>query len=741
MSSDNTNVEITKILFKLLKNHEWDKFKDYIDKNSEIDLNIRDNSNNYLIHYIILYNKPDLLNLLLSRNAKLDINDSDGRNILYISIKYNYLDIIEIIFKYENKNLGITISDMNDSNGIYPIHYCIEFKNYDALILFKKYKKSFNELDFLDNLPLHYAIKTNDMNIFKIILQETNDINFQTKQGETALHLACNFQQVEMIKELLNRKADVNIQDFSNELSPIMYSVLMNNNEMFYLLFKDSDISLQDLSGNNILHYLIYEKNYSLIDKILERKIDLDISNIQGIIPLHLLLLNYDETKNNIDKFNFDYILENTNLNIQDNEGNSSFLLLCMKNLWKKLKNLKSKKFYNHLLKNKEGIDALDYIKEEDKDEFYEMISKSYLDYVRSRKYKNYNNEIYNICKKELKYKNYNLLKKYLDIDFESKLKKSDNDICIDSIKILLKNKKLNYPEGIKNYCIDLSIFNKNVNFITYTGTTLDVLFGLIYLSITFENVTTSLSTDFIENSDLNNYYLNEKNKKIRREDFNNFEIIWDSNKIFYPTSLDFIINKFKNDRNKKFLIIPIGIELENGSHSNILIYDKNSNSIERFESNGSSFPYKFNYNPLELDKILESKFLSIFSDCKYYYPKDFLPKIGFQLLESYDHFKTKKIGDPGGFCAVWCIWYSYMRIKYDMLDNKKLVLKLIQKIKETNISYKNIVRNFAKLIIDIRDKYLSESKVDINIWLNSSYDINYYNDLILKLKQLISSL
>ena len=51
MSSDNTNVEITKILFKLLKNHEWDKFKDYIDKNSEIDLNIRDNSNNYLIHY------------------------------------------------------------------------------------------------------------------------------------------------------------------------------------------------------------------------------------------------------------------------------------------------------------------------------------------------------------------------------------------------------------------------------------------------------------------------------------------------------------------------------------------------------------------------------------------------------------------------------------------------------------------------------------------------------------------
>ena len=67
-----------------------------------------------------------------------------------------------------------------------------------------------------------------------------------------------------------------------------------------------------------------------------------------------------------------------------------------------------------------------------------------------------------------------------------------------------------------------------------------------------------------------------------------------------------------------------------------------------------------------------------MFHFCKYYYPKDFLPKIGFQLLETYDHYKTKKIGDPGGFCAVWCIWYSFMRVKYSMLSRRKLTTKLI---------------------------------------------------------------
>ena len=734
-------MSINNVLFKLLKSHEWGKFEDLINKTEDLDLNIRDNSNNYLIQYIILYNKSDLLNLILSKNAKIDVNDSDGRNIIYIPIKYNYLEIIEIILKYEIKNLGISISDMSDTNGLYPIHYCTIFKNLDALKLFKKYKRSFNEIDFFDNLPLHYAIKSKEINIFKFILKESNEINFQTKQGETPLLLSCNFEQIEMLKELLNNGADVNIQDYESELTPLMYSVLINNYEMFNLLIEKSDISLQDVNGNNILHYIIYEKNYSLIDVILEKKIDLDISNIKGDLPLHLLLINFEDTKNNIDKFNFIYFLENTNLNIQDNDGNSCFLLLCINNLWKKLKNLKPKKNYKYLLNNKEGSDALDYILEEEKDEFFEMIALSYLDYIRSRKDIHFNNEIYNICKKEIKYNDYDVLKNYLDLNFKSNLKKNENDICIKSIKYLLKNKKLKYPEKIKNYCIDLSNFNNKVDFITYTGTTLDILFGLIYLCQNFNNITTTLTTDFIENSDLNNYYLNEKNKKISREDFVNFEIIWDSNKIFYPTSLDFIINKFKNDAQKKFLIIPIGIELENGSHSNILIYNKDYNSIERFESNGSSFPYKFNYNPIKLDELLRSKFLNIFSDCKYFYPNDFLPKIGFQLLETYDHFKTKKIGDPGGFCAVWCIWYSYMRIKYDMLDNKKLVIKLIQKIKETNISYKNIVRNFAKKIIDIRDKYLLESKMDINIWLNGSYDLNLYNDLILNIKKLLINL
>ena len=282
-------MSINTTLFKLLKNHEWNKFKEIIDKTDEIDLNIRDNSNNYLLQYVILYNKPELVELLLKKNAKIDINDSDGRNILYNPIKYNYCKIIDLLLKYENNNIGVSITEMYDTNGLCPIHYCVIFKNLDALKLFKDNKKSFNELDNNDNIPLHYAIKSKNIDIFSLILEESKEIDFQTKQGETVLHLACNFEQKEMLKMLLKKNADVNVQDFTNEITPLMYSVIMNDNEMFDLLIEKSNITLQDINGNNILHYIIHEKNYSFINKILDLKIDLNISNIHGSLPLHLL--------------------------------------------------------------------------------------------------------------------------------------------------------------------------------------------------------------------------------------------------------------------------------------------------------------------------------------------------------------------------------------------------------------------------------------------------------------------
>jgi len=736
--------DINNKLFKLLKNHEWDEFKTIIENTKNIDLNIRDNSQNYLIQYAIIYNKYDLVNFLVNKGCKIDIFDSDGRNILFNPIKYNYIKVIDYILEFENKNIGISISDMQDNIGYNPIHYAIIFKNLDAIDIFIKYKRSFDDTDFENNTPIHLAVKTKNIHVFNKIMEHIKDINFQTDQGETALHLACNFDQKEMVKILIENNANVNIQDYETQIIPLMYSILQNDYEIFDILIEKTNLELQDINGNNSLHYCIIEKNYEFIDKIIDKNIDPNITNIYGKTALHIILENYDNNYDLLHKFNLGNIIKKTNINIQDNNGTSCFLLICKIQLWKKIIPILENKRINVYLKNKDDEISTQYIDNDKIELFYDMITKSYIYSIRQDKYNslNFNNEILTICKKELNFKKYDQIKDIINIpDFENKLKKNDKDICFDVIKFLIKTNKLSYPRTIKNYCINLNEFTDNINFITYTGTPLDILFGLIYLEIQYDYIITTLSSEFIENIELENYYLNEKNKTVKRQDFINFEIIWDGQNIFYPTNLNEIIHKFIKDDKYKYLVIPIGIELENGAHSNILFYDKKTNELERFEPNGGSYPFKFNYNPKLLNILLRDKFMKLFANCTYKTPSEFLPKIGFQLLESYDHYKTKKIGDPGGFCAVWCVWYINMRIKYNVLDRDKLIIKLIQKIKEENIPFKTLIRNYAKKVIDIRDEILVESNLDINDWLNSNYDQAVYDNFIINIKKKVVTL
>lgn len=81
------------------------------------------------------------------------------------------------------------------------------------------------------------------------------------------------------------------------------------------------------------------------------------------------------------------------------------------------------------------------------------------------------------------------------------------------------------------------------------------------------------------------------------------------------------------------------------------------------------------------------------------------------------------------------------MRIKYNVLDRDKLIIKLIQKIKEENIPFKTLIRNYAKKVIDIRDEILVESNLDINDWLNSNYDQAVYDNFIINIKKKVVTL
>jgi hypothetical protein len=215
--------------------------------------------------------------------------------------------------------------------------------------------------------------------------------------------------------------------------------------------------------------------------------------------------------------------------------------------------------------------------------------------------------------------------------------------------------------------------------------------------------------------------------------------MIWVNKKLYLINEFFDKISECKN-KNSNFIVIPLGIEMKEGSHANYIVYDLNKNTVERFEPHGSTTPPGLNYDPDLLDEILALRFKSFDEKIEYYSPKDFLPKIGFQMMDMMEN-KQKRIGDPGGFCALWSIWYIDMRMIYKDLNPKELVNLLIDTIKKQNVSVKNMIRNYALNIIKDRDDILNKAGLDINDWLNDQYIDTQIDEVIRYIKSIIVNL
>ena len=122
---------------------------------------------------------------------------------------------------------------------------------------------------------------------------------------------------------------------------------------------------------------------------------------------------------------------------------------------------------------------------------------------------------------------------------------------------------------------------------------------------------------------------------------------------------------------------------------------------------------------------LLDVEGKNIEPDIQYFPPFKFLPSISFQILENLETAKCRKIGDPNGFCGVWCVWWVYQRmlnISNDKLNVSNVANEIIKFIKLDNQSFKTIIRNFSKKITQIRDGYLKKYSLDINDWVVSNY-------------------
>ena len=364
------------------------------------------------------------------------------------------------------------------------------------------------------------------------------------------------------------------------------------------------------------------------LESIDNNKIDFNLSDIKGHLPLHILLLSDKYYKNKLILKKF---IENTNLNLQDNKGNTCLYYLIYNNIWYEYEDILINKKLVIFIYNLDNIQLINIIKKEDYNRFFNIVVNSFYN-ILQQKNKNYDN-YFNFCKVNNSVSEFKKLYPHLYEQIKQKNKINNiTNICNELIKYYINEKQISIPEKKNKLCINIKEPYK-LSFVPYTGSNIDILCGLYYLEYNNKNVKTSLSSNYIINKKLFNYYssignLNYINKN--GQDFYNIEIIWDRQKIFFPEN----IKELFFNLDKRFLIIPIGIEIPLGNHSNILIYDSKLNIVERFEPNGSTSPIGYYYNSSKLDEYIKFELNNYIQNYTYLSSKNYLPKIDFKYMK-----------------------------------------------------------------------------------------------------------
>ncbi len=772
------NNKINDTIFNFVKKQEWIELINFI-SDKTIDLNIKDNSNTYLLEYAIIFNQSSLIDELLKKNIRIDITDDNSKSILYNVIKFSYIDILIKLLEKNKFNIGKSILEIKDDEGNIPLFYAIKFYNLECLKIILSYTKNFYIKNIDGENALHLTIKIQDFKMFKLVHDYVVDFKTRNKQGESYLHLIIKYKCYDILEYLIKKYKNnldfiesINFVEYKYNFTILHYICIQLNLKLLQIIYNNDLIDfvngdIQDNSGNLFYHYFInnileYKKiSFDTINNIIEMneifkkiKFNINLYNIDGNTPIHIFFSNISFFSSNKLNILINYLTEIADMNIQNFEGDSVLFIIIKNNYWEEIYNILIEKKLDIFIQNNNSEIMFDFIDKKNYDNFLNMIVYSYLNQLKDEKKTSKWIDYWDIkCKKIIKYDELNDTEIELINDLEIKNLVKNNNICFDIIKnklyklvnLFIQTKN---SIGIHSYPISykfVKLINNYPSVIisTFSGSTIDILSGLIFLHHKF-NITKnkyecylSSSIDLIKNKDdlieckqKNTIFETENNTFGNICEIKGFEILWINKNIFFPTyknlSINTLINSIVqlnlNNKNNicRWIIIPIGIELNSYSHANYLIIDVQNMEIERFEPHGSFPPTQLNYEPAILDNIIINYFDESGFKFKYFKPSDFLPKIGFQIKEI-NELNNNYIGDPNGFCALWCIWWADIRLSHPNIPRHKLVKQLYRELINNKYSFKKLIRNYSSYIISIRDKIFIKSNTNINEWINDT--------------------
>ena len=262
-----------------------DDTQSLIETIDKIDVNIKDDDNESLLHYAVKFNSLEFARLLLMHSANADLKNNNGDTPLMLACKMGKDSFIKLLIKFN--------ANINEKNnfGETALHMALLNGNMDIIKLLISEKTDLTQLTESNRSIAHYAVKSGKISILKYIIEKTNsNINEVDGLGNTLLHYACQINNFDIVDFLVSMGACVHIRNKQGE-TPLFFAVRYSTlNIVDYLIQEGAIADIKNMFDESVLD-VASEDIKEYIDSL---KYSLDYQRYFITYPLHVAVIQSD---------------------------------------------------------------------------------------------------------------------------------------------------------------------------------------------------------------------------------------------------------------------------------------------------------------------------------------------------------------------------------------------------------------------------------------------------------------
>jgi hypothetical protein len=662
-------------------------------------------ANKSLLYYALINNKLDIVKKILkldNKNYKL----LNQQIFIILCTLYNFQILLDFIELVDDEGKKYIFEPLDDD---WFILLFIQNASLSMIEKLLKYKKYIGFDIIIDNYYIlrvflkKWYVEKNTKHSIKVLNDLIKLSKSSIKKNINTFSLiidGCLFGFNKEILDILSKHFPECIGNSNNKLmTPLISSLTVKNDELSKYIIdcmknKKYTKDYNYFGTTCALILSIRNNNNEILTQLLAfDDIDVNVHDIYKWSVAHMCFLSNSRISIENKKI---ILTKTTNVNSPNLNGNTVIHLLCLHQLIKEYEQVLNTKIIDLFYTNILGYTPLQYldIHSNNKQLLYKIVATGFIN----------NLDKVQICDKNVKSSKIdNNDKKQLILNAEKCLKNA-SEKCLSQLgKEFIPNPKINFIE------------QPQINYSLFTSTDFDAFIYLIYfvrnynLQLPLPNklISNKKKYELIRASDdnydtvINDVFDNYISSYIPNPNLQHLSIYWhNKDNYFYAKNLKPILKKSSD-----IVFIYVTIVNNNCDHANGIIIDHERKHIIHFEPYGAINAKQIT----DFDDIFREYFKEIFPTFLYYAPTNYMKPLSFQHLSNETSGLNRKIGDVGGFCLAWTLWFLELYLNNRYANLKHLVSNSIKKIIDTKSLFSEYIRSYANKLTIFRTKLLNE--------------------------------